>query len=238
MVMEKEYGRDKMRRFLKYELDQYLQGRGGERLEELPLYLVENQPYIHYRKGSLIMYALRDYVGEGPLNQSLAAYVKAVGFQEPPYTYSKEFLDYIRRAVPPDRLAILDDLFRNITLYENRATKATWSKRHDGKYLVKLEVASAKFHADGAGKESPATLDDWVDVGVFGEKEKNGPPEGKVLLLEKRHIHKSDDVIEMLVDQEPKKAGIDPLNKLIDRNPDNNIAPVSAASGTTPVATR
>ena len=238
MVMEKEYGRDKMRRFLKYELDQYLQGRGGERLEELPLYLVENQPYIHYRKGSLIMYALRDYVGEEPLNQALAAYVKAVGFQEPPYTYSKEFLDYIRRAVPPDRLAILDDLFRNITLYENRVTKATWSKRADGKYVVKLQVASAKFHADGSGKESPAKLDDWVDVGVFGEKEKNGPPEGKLLLLEKRHIAKADDVIELVVDQEPKKAGIDPLNKLIDRNPDNNIAPVSAASSTTTVATR
>jgi len=238
MVMEKEYGRDKMRRFLKYELDQYLQGRGGERIEELPLYLVEDQPYIHYRKGSLVMYALRDYVGEEPLNQALAAYVKAVGFQEPPYTYSKEFLAYIQRAVPPDRLAILDDLFRNITLYENRVTKATWSKRDDGKYVVKLEVASAKFHADGSGKESPAALDDWVDVGVFGEKEKNGPPEGKVLLLEKRRIGKADDVIEMVVDQEPKKAGIDPFNKLIDRDPDNNIAPVSAASGTTAVATR
>jgi len=29
MVMEKEYGREHMRRFLKYELDRYLSGRGG-----------------------------------------------------------------------------------------------------------------------------------------------------------------------------------------------------------------
>ena len=49
-----------MRRFLKYELDRYLRGRGGELIEELPLLLVENQPYIHYRKGSLVMYALQD----------------------------------------------------------------------------------------------------------------------------------------------------------------------------------
>src|SRR5687767_3250761 len=54
MVMEKEYGRAKMRRFLKNELDSYLSGRGGERVEELPLYRVENQQYIHYRKGSLV----------------------------------------------------------------------------------------------------------------------------------------------------------------------------------------
>ena len=57
MVMEKEYGREHMRRFLKYELDRYLRGRGGELIEELPLMRVENQPYIHYRKGSLVFYA-------------------------------------------------------------------------------------------------------------------------------------------------------------------------------------
>jgi ABC-2 type transport system permease protein len=44
MVMEEEYGPHMMRRFLKYELDSYLRGRGGERIGELPLALVENQP--------------------------------------------------------------------------------------------------------------------------------------------------------------------------------------------------
>ncbi|HET8819530.1 MAG TPA: ABC transporter permease subunit, partial [Xanthomonadaceae bacterium] len=50
MVLEQEYGREHMRKFLKYELDRYLSGRGGESVEELPLYRVENQQYIHYRK--------------------------------------------------------------------------------------------------------------------------------------------------------------------------------------------
>ena len=230
MVMEHEYGRDKMRRFLKYEMDNYLRGRGGERIEELPLYLVENQPYIHYRKGSVVMYALRDYIGEEPLNQALAAYVKATAFQEPPYTYSRELLDFIRRAVPADKLPLVEDLFTNITLYENRATKADWTRRDDGKYVVKLEVASAKFHSDGNGVETPAALDDWIDVGVFGEKEPKGPPEGRMLFLEKRRVNKADEVFEIVVDQEPKKAGIDPLNKLIDRNPENNLTSVSAGA--------
>jgi ABC-type transport system involved in multi-copper enzyme maturation permease subunit len=228
MVMEKEYGHDKMRRFLKYELDQYLAGRGAERIEELPLFLVENQPYIHYRKGSVIMYALRDYVGEEPLNQALAAYVRKVAFQEPPYTTTLEFLDAIKAAVPPERAALLDDLFRSITLYENRATKATWKKRDDGKYVVALEVASSKFRADGQGKETPEPLDDWIDVGVFGDKADGAPPEGTVLALEKRRIATGDGTIEIVVDQEPRKAGIDPFNKLIDRVPDNNIVAVTA----------
>src|SRR5690606_39324266 len=48
MVMEQEYGPRQMRRFLKYELDQYLMMRASERVEELPLALNENQQYIHY----------------------------------------------------------------------------------------------------------------------------------------------------------------------------------------------
>ena len=38
MVMKKIYGPEKIRRFLKYELDDYLSGRQGEAIEELPLY--------------------------------------------------------------------------------------------------------------------------------------------------------------------------------------------------------
>jgi len=228
MVMEKEYGPDKMRKFLKYELDSYLRGRGAERIEELPLYLVEDQQYIHYRKGSVVMYELKDQIGEEALNRALAAYVKRVGFQEPPYTTTLEFLDAIKTAVPPGREALLDDLFRNITLYENKATKATWTKRDDGKYVVEVEVETAKFRADGQGKETPEPLDDWIDVGVFGDKGDDTPPEGRVLALEKRHIASNAETIEIVVDGEPRKAGIDPFNKLVDRIPDNNMVAVEA----------
>ena len=47
-----------------HHVELYALTNGGERIEEMPLYLVENQPYIHYRKGSVVMYALRDSVGE------------------------------------------------------------------------------------------------------------------------------------------------------------------------------
>jgi hypothetical protein len=229
MVMEKEYGREKMRRFLKYELDAYLRGRGGELLEELPLFLVENQPYIHYRKGSLAMYALRDYVGEEALNAALARYVRDVRFQEPPYTYSLEFLSYIREAVPAERRGIVADLFETITLYENEAKQATWEPRDDGKFVVRLAAGSRKFRADGAGAEEEIPIDDWIDIGVFGAQEEAGPPEGKLLALEKRRIDGHGGTIEIVVDEEPKKVGIDPFNKLIDRNPENNIRKASPA---------
>ena len=162
MVMEKEYGLKNMQRFLKYELDKYLDGRGGERLKELPLYLNENQGYIHYQKGSLAMYALRDYIGEEKLNSALADYVKAVKYQEPPYTTSLEFLSYIKQATPDSLQYVIGDMFETITLYENKAKEATFAKTEDGKYQVNLTIETKKFRADSLGNETEIPIHDWI----------------------------------------------------------------------------
>ncbi len=47
MVMEKEYGKQAMKKFLRYEMDHYLKGRAVESKKEVPLMRCENQGYIH-----------------------------------------------------------------------------------------------------------------------------------------------------------------------------------------------
>jgi ABC-2 type transport system permease protein len=231
MVMEKEYGKDKMRRFLQYELDRYLSGRGGELVEEMPLMLVENQDYIHYRKGSVVMYALRDYIGEAALNGALERYVQAVKFQQPPYTNTPELLRFIEAATPPDRRKVIDDMFRRITLFNNRVVAATWSRRADGRYAVDLTVEAAKLRADGKGVETPERLDDWIDVGVFGERrEKRSKGEETVLYLAKHHFTEPRTTLHLVVDGLPAQAGVDPYNKLIDRDSKDNRMRVEPAA--------
>jgi hypothetical protein len=41
--------------------------------------------------------------------------------------------------------------------------------------------------------------------------------------LEKRWIHEPEAQITLLLDAPPVRAGIDPLNKLVDRNPEDNV---------------
>ena len=64
MVLKQKYGDAKMRRFLKYELDRYLQGRGTEQKQEQPLLRADGAAYVHYQKGALTLYALQDAIGE------------------------------------------------------------------------------------------------------------------------------------------------------------------------------
>jgi len=224
MVMEKEYGRDKMRRFLKYELDRYLAGRGGELVAEMPLMLVENQGYIHYRKGSLAMYELRDEIGEDNVNAALRKLIHDHAFEQPPYATTRDLIADFRAVTPPDKQSLITDLFETITLYDNKATSATVSKRPDGKFLVTVTVESKKFRADDRGKETAVPVNDWVDVGVLGaSKTKGNEP---VLAIEKHHLMTPKATFQMVVATKPDRAGIDPLNKLVDRNPDDNTKKV------------
>jgi aminopeptidase N len=225
MVMEKEYGRNQMKRFLKYELDQYLRGRSSESEKELPLYRVENQGYIHYNKGSLVMYALRDYIGEATLNQALAAYIRKMAFQEPPYTNSLEFLSYIGQATPDSLQYLIKDMFKEITLYENRITSASYTTAGNGQYKVKLQLNAKKFIADSLGYEKEQALHDWIEIGVFAPE--TGKQPVKPLYMGKHLVKAGNNTIEILVKQKPEKAGIDPYFKLVDRNPEDNIMRIS-----------
>ncbi|MBN8214964.1 MAG: ABC transporter permease subunit [Xanthomonadales bacterium] len=217
MVMEKAYGRSKMRQFLKYELDRYLSDRGGEIVEELPLYRVENQPYIHYRKASLVFYRLRDEIGEDALNRALKKFLQDKGYQLPPYATSVELLDYIRAEAGPQHASLIADLFEKISFYDNRVETATAKKRADGKYDVVLDLRAAKLYADGKGKETPGKLDDWIEVGVFARGPSGEEADEKVLYLKRHRITAGQPKLTVVVDAEPYEAGFDPYNKLIDR---------------------
>lgn len=235
MVMEKEYGREHMRRFLKYELDRYLRGRGGELIEELPLMRVEDQQYIHYGKGSVVLYRLRDEIGEENLNRALANYIRDKAYQQAPYTTTLELVDYIRAQTTADRYAVIDELLAKIIFYDNRVLSAS-VKPHNGKYDVTIEYEAAKRDSDGMGRETDLQLDDWIEVGVFARGKDESERMEKPLYLERKRITQARGKFTMTVDAMPYEVGIDPYNKLIDRLPDDNRKTVKLGIVTAPTA--
>ena len=104
---------------------------------------------------------------------------------------------------------MVEDLFQNITLYENETKTATYERRDDGKYVVRLAVESLKFRADGMGVEEAIPIDDWIDIGVFGAAEEDGPPEGRLLALEKRHINDASGTLMAHRDDDDAVAAIE-----------------------------
>ena len=227
LVMEQTFGRDHIGKFLRGQLDSYLAGRTREASAERPLMLVENQSYIHYNKGSVALYALRDLIGDAAMTRALNRFVADKAFQRPPFTTSRELLSYIDAETPDSLRSAIDDLFRTITLWDNAVEEGTVAQRQDGRYDVTIRVRATKLRADSLGNESAVPMADLVDVGVFGEPAA-GANLGAPLYLAKHRIGARDTTLNIIVDTPPKQVGIDPYHKLIDRNPQDNVMRIRA----------
>jgi ABC-type transport system involved in multi-copper enzyme maturation permease subunit len=233
MVMEKEYGRDIMRKFLKFEMDNYLRSRGAERLKEHPLLQVESsQGYIHYRKGSVVLYYLKEMIGEEAVNRALRKVIQQYAYAAPPYPTSWVLYDAFQEQTPPDLQYLLKDLFEDIIIFSNRTTEATAVKRADGKYDVTIKVEAHKYKADAKGNETEVPVGDWIDIGAFAKPDK-GKKYGKTLYRQRIYFTSNSATTKTFtVDEVPDEAGIDPFHLLIDRVPDSNTKKVTIEAGT------
>jgi len=228
MLMRNKYGRDRMHRYLRHELDRYLRGRGGEVRHEPPLGLVQREPYVWYQKGGQIMYTLADYIGEDKVNAALRdflvkyRYANSNNAQTEPYPDTRLLEASLRAQAPPEMQYLIDDGFESIVLYDNKAITATVTPTADHKYKVKLTAQARKVKADGNGNESPVAIDDYIEIGVFkGKKDEEQP-----LYLKKEKLTQEQNSFEIVVDELPTRAGIDPYNKLVDRIADDNMIDV------------
>jgi ABC-2 type transport system permease protein len=80
-------------------------------------------------------------------------------------------------------------------------------------------IDSKKLRSDGKGQEHQVPEHDWMDVGVLDAS-------GHYLYLQKHKIEKEETELTVTVDKPPVRAGIDPLDKIIDRAPDDNVIAV------------
>ncbi len=210
-----------MREFLKYDHDRYLRGRSVEVEKELPLFKVENQPYIHYRKGSVILYALQDYIGEDMVNEALKEFLDKYKYSNY-YPTSLDFLNILEKKVPDSLNYLIDDWFKEITIYDNRLKTAEAKKLENGKYEINLELESKKIKVDSIGNEKSVPLDEWVDIGFFIDNDE------KELIGQKRiKIAENTSKLSFQLDTLPLKAAIDPRHILIDKVYFDNIKTIN-----------
>jgi aminopeptidase N len=229
MVMKQIYGEDKIRRFLKYELDNYLRARGSERIEELPLDRVENQPYIHYRKGAVVMYLLQDRLGEDRVDHMLSQLLDKYRFKGPPYARSWDLVQgFLSLARNPAEHELVLDLLDRITIYDLKAPVATTRKLADGRWETSITVDGGKFYVDGKGKERATPLSDEIDIGLFDQKPGLSAFAARdVISMTRLPVKSGKQVIRVISARKPAFAGVDPYNKYIDRNSDDNVVAVT-----------
>ncbi|NQZ11874.1 MAG: hypothetical protein HRT35_32380, partial [Algicola sp.] len=175
-------------------------------------------------KGGLALYALSDYIGnENTVRALKAFYNEFSNTNKDSAKTAPNSLDLIRhlRAVTPAAYQqLVTDLFESIILYEFAATEATVQAMPDGKFKVRVSVTTNKLVSDGKGRETEQVLQIPIAIGLFGARD---PVTGirKPIHREKYQIA-GQGSIEVVVDEKPVLAGINPYHILLERDKSDN----------------
>jgi aminopeptidase N len=174
------------------------------------------------------MYLLKDQIGEAAVNRALRSMLKQYAFKGAPYPTADDLVAAFKAEAPADKQGLIDDLFEKITLYDVKTTAVSAKKRPDGRWDVHMTVQAKKIYADKKGKETEAPMvGESYDFGVFNAKPGDGAFDRKnVLLFQRLPLSSGRHAYDFVVDRKPSWAGVDPYNKRIDRNSDDNLMAV------------
>jgi hypothetical protein len=226
MVLETEYGEAMAREFYDFNMKGYLSSRTVYTNREVPLLDVVNHAYLHYFKGAVAMYTLRERLGADAVNGALRRFREKHGGPNAPAPTSRTLYAELRAATPDSLKPLLSDLFEHITLWDMRTDSVRAEPDGAGAWRLTLHVDASKARADSIGRQTPIPMDELVEVGVFAEQAGNAGSLGDTLYLKQHRIRSGKQTITVIVPRRPAQAGVDPYHKFIERVGDDNVAAV------------
>jgi ABC-2 type transport system permease protein len=225
-LMINKYGDAKIRKFLSFELDSYLRGRSNEYLEEMPLMRAENQAYIHYNKGSVIMMAIADRVGFTELNEAIKKLIEKFSFSEGRKATTLDLLEAIIAVAKPQDHSFIEQQFSTISLYNIKLLDAQYVKESS---QINIKLDASLVIADGQGYEHSASFNDEVDIVIFSDDPNDFDSDTVILYRQKHRLVDGEN--EIKISLEPNKlnnlkevyVGADPFIRFIDRDSKDNV---------------
>ncbi len=196
LVLEKLRGREQVQQLLSMELESYLSGRARDTSAEVPLNRVEQQPYLYYSKGAIVLWAARDLLGP----DAMARAIHAVSSETSP-TGSNLTLHLSN--------PLIDEWMNDITHYDFRVDDARATRRADGRWDVALRVHASKTREE----KTALPLREPIEIAIDEH-------------VERRDLHDGMNELTFIVPQQPELATVDPWITRIDRNPANNSSAI------------
>jgi ABC-2 type transport system permease protein len=225
VMMEKIIGKNNMRGILESQSWDYLYRHSHSENAEHPI-LSANEWYTVQNKAGIVLYGLRDLIGEKNINAALSEFRNEYGFKEkPPYAGSSDLYRYLKMNTPDSLQYYLNDTWEKITFYNNRIISSSVLPLGKDNYKVTVKLHTEKTYLNGKGNYVTAPMSDYIDLAIFADpyKDNAGRTQVKPLYINKHKFNSGEHTIVLFVKGKPASVGIDPYAKLIDQNPNDNL---------------
>lgn len=227
VVMEKHYGMPSLFQLSESANHTYFNGRSYASAPEQPLYLEQGEHYMLYGKSYIVMYALKELVGEDTVNRVLKTLVERHKNERDATVTTPEFLSELYALSPVSYHELINDWFKKIITYDLAVKEVSWKIINEGRYELTLNIEASKFELiDGIEKKVP--MNEPVPVGLFASHPSEAT--GKdILYLQAKTV--KDGLQQLVIETEelPEYISIDPYGTRPDLVRSDNHLKVQSA---------
>ncbi|WP_342088335.1 ABC transporter permease/M1 family aminopeptidase [Dyadobacter sp. OTU695] len=220
MVTEKRFGKMYLRPYHLMDTQLYFSYRSAMGEKEIPLWKTAEQPFVHYQKGGLALFRLKEVLGEAHLARALGELVRHHGYplQKP---NTSDLIETLKRGANATQMRLIDELFKKVIVFDNDIKILSNKSLPNNQQLLTLEINIRKMD-ETSGKPVPLKPDDDIDIAVFNREIAAEATAGPIY-LQRHHFSKSRSVISVVVPCGPVTVMLDPLSCMLDMSDHNNV---------------
>jgi ABC-2 type transport system permease protein len=216
VLIEKGFGKMYLRKYLAYDNNLYFLNRNNSE-KELPLAKTLDQSYVHYQKGGLMMYAVKELLGEEKFNAVLSQLITEHKSPKPK-AKATDLVNALLNQASPEEKNFIKDCFNKVVTYNLGIKLLRCNVLNNEKYKVELEIAAERI-SDGI-KLLP---DLEVDLACFDQLESDWDANTKPVYFQKYHLTQNKTRLSIIVNHKPKTVVIDPYGYVLDGDRSDNI---------------
>ncbi|SEJ03789.1 Peptidase family M1 [Dyadobacter sp. SG02] len=222
VVTEKRLGKMYLRPYHVKDSQLYFAYRSAFGEKERPLWQTTEQPFVHYQKGGLALFRLKEVLGETRLNQALRELVTKHGYplQKPD---ADDLMDALKHGANAAQVQLIDDLFKKVIVFDNAIKILSNKQLPNNKQLLTVEIDVRKTD-ETSGKPVLLQPGDDIDIAVYNQDIMPYTGLQKPIYLQRHHFSKSRSVIRIVVPRGPVTVMLDPLSYMLDVSDRNNVA--------------
>jgi ABC-2 type transport system permease protein len=218
MILEKVFGKSLTRQYLKTDNDLYFAMRNSGS-KELPLARTLEQTFVHYQKGGLVMYAIKELLGESRCNAALRDLLDQHSYPHPKAT-ADDLLTALYRQSTANQRKLIGDWLKKLIIYDFRLKILSCKPLTNGWYSLKIMVDIEKTDQL---KNLSIRPDEYIDIAVYDQKSSSENDKLSPVYLQKHHFNSQRTILDLTVNKRPGSVVIDPMGYMPDENQSDHL---------------
>ncbi|WP_341206696.1 M1 family aminopeptidase, partial [uncultured Psychrosphaera sp.] len=213
-LLIQKYGEAYLHRFLQYENNRYLYGRGQSPETEKPLYRADEKHLI-YSKGTIAMNAIQKQLGANKVNEALRLVLKKHGYPNKPAT-TLDFIHALNTVTNFEHQDFIKQWLQQVVVNDWTIESTHVTTLVNGLYSVDVCISNY------ATTDNKSQL---VELALFSEHPANlfdKPADNRTLLHTKVNVIQPNTCFNFEVLKRPEFIQLDPYYQSIDQQRENN----------------